>query len=63
MKTDREKLVDLLEASTYEALGDNLVVKGFATAEEFADRLLANGVTVQNWISVEDRLPEPSKED
>ena len=45
--TDREKLVDLLEATTYEALGGSLVVKGFATAKEFADHLIANGVTVQ----------------
>ena len=26
--------------------------------EIIADRLIANGVTVQEWISVEDRLPE-----
>lgn len=26
--------------------------------EELADGLIANGVTVQEWISVEDRLPE-----
>lgn len=25
---------------------------------ELADRLIANGVTVQEWISVKDRLPE-----
>ena len=59
--TDREKLVELLEASTYEALGGNLVVKGFATAKEFADHLIANGVTVQNWIPVTEKLPESQK--
>ena len=26
--------------------------------ERFADHLIANGVTVQEWISVDDRLPE-----
>ena len=26
--------------------------------EEIADHLIANGVTVQEWISVKDRLPE-----
>ena len=45
--TDREKLVELLEANTYESLGGYLVVKGFETAKELADHLLANGVTVQ----------------
>lgn len=44
--TDREKLADLLEATTYEALGGSLVVKGFATAKEFADHLIANGVRI-----------------
>ena len=28
------------------------------TAEELASHLIANGVTVQEWISVKDRLPE-----
>ena len=28
--------------------------------ERIADHLIANGVTVQEWISVEDRLPEDS---
>ena len=28
-------------------------------AEYLADHLIANGVTVQEWISVKDRLPEP----
>ena len=26
--------------------------------EDLADHLIANGVTVQEWISVDDRLPE-----
>ena len=30
--------------------------------EAVADYLLDNGVTVQEWISIEDRLPEPWKQ-
>ena len=32
--------------------------RGKGCAEYFADYLIANGVTVQEWISVKDRLPE-----
>ena len=46
----REKLVELIESARY--WGSN-------TSEEIADKLLENGVTVQEWISVDDRLPEP----
>ena len=45
----REKLVELIESARY--WGSN-------TSEEIADQLITNGVTVQEWISVEDRLPE-----
>ena len=45
----REKLVELIESTRY--WGSN-------TSEEIADKLLENGVTVQEWISVEDKLPE-----
>ena len=45
----REKLVELLESARY--WGSN-------TSEEIADTLLENGVTVQERISVDDRLPE-----
>lgn len=44
----REKLVDLLREVQY--LG--------GLEEKIADNLIANGVTVQEWISVEDRLPD-----
>ena len=45
----REKLVEIIQNS----------VGGCARhwAEIIADGLIANGVTVQEWISVEDRLP------
>ena len=45
----REKLVELIESARY--WGSN-------TSEEIADHLIAHGVTVQEWISVDDRLPE-----
>ena len=49
----REKLVELIESARY--WGSN-------TSEEIADTLLDNGVTVQEWISVKDGLPESEKE-
>ena len=45
----REKLVELI-AETIELYPSE--------REELADGLIANGVTVQEWISVKDRLPE-----
>ena len=45
----REKLVELIESARY--WGSN-------TSEEIAENLISNGVTVQEWISVEDRLPK-----
>ena len=45
----REKLVELIESARY--WGGN-------TSEEIADNLLENGVTVHEWISVDERLPE-----
>ena len=45
----RKKLVELIESARY--WGSN-------TSEEIADNLLENGVTVQEWVSVDDRLPK-----
>ena len=45
----REKLVELIESARY--WGSN-------TSEEIAENLIANGVTVQEWIPVAERLPE-----
>ena len=45
----REKLVELL---------DIIIQPGQKTLGDIADYLIANGVTVQEWISVNDRLPE-----
>ena len=46
----REKLIELLAPTSLE----------FEEAEYLADYLVKNGVTVQEWISVKDRLPEPT---
>ena len=45
----REKLVELIEYARY---------WGSGTSEEIADHLIDNGVTVQEWISVDDELPK-----
>ena len=50
----REKLVELCE--------DLETLPCCATYEEQAEYLITNGVTVQEWISVDDRLPEPWKQ-
>lgn len=44
--TEREKLIKLLEQSYFNSI------------ETLADCLIANGVTVQRWIPVAERLPE-----
>ena len=49
MDVIREKLVELL---------DRFVDDDWYSSEEIAENLIAHGVTVQEWISVEDRLPE-----
>ena len=45
----REKLVELL---------DIIIQPGQKTLGDIADLLIAHGVTVQEWVSVDDRLPE-----
>ena len=45
----RGKLVDLLTGHSIDTQQD---------VEYVADHLVSNGVTVQEWISVKDRLPE-----
>ena len=45
----REKLVELIESARY---------WGSDTSEEIAGHLIRNGVTVQEWIPVTERLPK-----
>ena len=55
--TDREKLVELVHDARMNALWHNAP----KPSEYITDMLIDNGVTVQEWISVKDRLP--SKEE
>ena len=50
----KEKLVELLVNAIIDS-DDNY---GFPNTKQVAEHLIANGVTVQEWISVKDRLPE-----
>ena len=55
----REKLVELLREAPYNIFGNKLGNCYFDSCLALiADHLTANGVTVPEWISVEDRLPE-----
>ena len=51
----REKLVELIAKAKYICAND---YSDHTEDEYIADTLLDNGVTVQEWISVKDRLPE-----
>ena len=51
MPNTREKLIELIESTPN-------IVASVEIMNELADHLIANGVTVQEWISVKDRLPE-----
>ena len=54
----REKLVELIFDSLCRHID-----KSCKLAENIADDLISNGVTVQEWISVDDRLPENDEND
>ena len=55
----REKLVELLREAPYNIFGNKLGNYYFDSCLELiADHLIAHGVTVQEWISVNDKLPE-----
>ena len=56
----REKLVELLK-SVLPNFRNNMAYWGEKPIYEFADCLLANGVTVQEWISVEEHLPQENE--
>ena len=51
----REKLVEIINKAAYSSLPSN--TEDFHI-NMFVMNLLAHGVTVQEWISVKDRLPE-----
>ena len=64
--TDKERLVELIEESTGVVYGGEYGDEEICPQidifdeeiERIADHLIANSVTVQEWISVKDRLPE-----
>lgn len=49
MLNDREKLIELLKKNLFDDYD----------FEDLAEELIANGVTVQRWVPVTERLPEP----
>ena len=51
----REKLIELIAKAKYICTND---YSDHTEDEYIADTLLDNGVTVQEWIPVKDRLPE-----
>ena len=51
----REKLIELIAKAKYICTND---YSDHTEDEYIADTLLDNGVTVQEWISVKDELPE-----
>ena len=54
----REKLVELLQAK-YDHYCDQCGInKDSGYTKNLADYLIYHGVTVQEWVSVKDRLPE-----
>lgn len=65
--TNRDRLIELIYCAcrNYDEYEDSFHENGMSPMESFdefaADCLIKNGVTVNEWISVEERLPEPNK--
>ena len=63
---DREKLIELLKKTEITKInGHSALAETCFTPhvfENMADHLLANGVTVQRWIPVTERLPKDRNE-
>lgn len=58
---DREKLIELLKEAdrkAYEVVESRPLANPFEVWDIEADHLIANGVTIQKWIPVTERLPE-----
>lgn len=58
----REKLIEILQDENnpiWRWLPDNISI----STMQLADHLINNGVTVQEWISVKDRLPDNKEHD
>ena len=63
----REKLIELIQAAKSKKLYDFLfgniddAIDIKSEEEYIADHLIANGVTIQRWIPVTERLPKPEE--
>ena len=55
MPNTREKLIELIGESRVTNTEHSVCING---SEYIADHLIANGVTIQKWIPVTERLPE-----
>ena len=59
---DREKLIELIRCADFSPTKGAVATIGSRFTTEFieavADHLIANGVTVQQWIPVKERLPK-----
>ena len=60
MPNTREKLIELLQCvpQPEAIIAGQRYGKQLISASRIADHLIANGVTVQQWIPVAERLPE-----
>ena len=52
----REKLIELINQVQY--CGCDISGMSYIENDTLADHLIANGVTIQEWISVKDKMPE-----
>lgn len=69
MPNTREKLIELLNGAqhygiicTMSQMDDRYASITQVSNTEVAERLIANGVTIQKWIPVTERLPEEDKD-
>ena len=58
MPNTREKLIELIERAKHSWSLSTMIPYDCTFESWIADHLIAHGVTVQEWISVKDRLPE-----
>ena len=58
MDNTREKLIELLCKVQYQGNAVHGYQDKYIQNSELADHLIANGVTIQKWIPVTERLPE-----
>ena len=58
----REKLIELLRAVQYQGNAVHGYHDKYIQNSELADHLIDNGVTVQQWIPVSERLPKEERE-